>query len=151
MLTTDFANRSSKLKASHAILDGKLHGSGMSHTTTASPKPFFRAPWRVDDGVVGRRNAGWTTSKSGHPCPCQNCSPGPPAEKCERGSLLNRPSCSPDDTIGQVTELNWTEYYSAISKCLVIVLLGWCSWLKEPLFWGVYSRKARICHNRSSY
>ena len=106
MLTTDFANRSSKLKASQAILDGKLHGSGMSHTTTASPKPFFRAPWRVDDGVVGRRNAGWTTSKSGHPCPCQNCSPGPPAEKTSRGSLLNRPSCPSDDPVSQVAKLN---------------------------------------------
>ena len=55
------------------LRDGNLHGSGMSHATTASPKPSFRAPWRVGDAVVGRGNAGWTTSKSGHPCPCQNC------------------------------------------------------------------------------
>ena len=27
---------------------------------------------RVGNAVVGRENAGWTTSKSGHPCPCQN-------------------------------------------------------------------------------
>ena len=60
--------------------DGDLHGSGMSHATTASPKPSFRAPWRVGDAVVGRRNAGWTTSKSGPPCLGQNCSQGPPAE-----------------------------------------------------------------------
>ena len=32
--------------------DGKLHGSGMSHATKASPKPSFRAPWRVGDAVV---------------------------------------------------------------------------------------------------
>ena len=25
--------------------DGNVHGSGMSHATTASPKPSFRAPW----------------------------------------------------------------------------------------------------------
>ena len=39
--------------------DGNLHGSGMSHatTTTASPKPSFRYPWRVGDAVVGGRNA----------------------------------------------------------------------------------------------
>ena len=38
-------------------------------------------------------NAGWTMSKSGYPCPCQNCSYWPPAEKTARGSLLNLPSC----------------------------------------------------------
>ena len=43
--------------------------------------------------IVSRGNAGWTTSKSGHSCPCRNCSQGPPVEKTERGSLLNRPSC----------------------------------------------------------
>ena len=43
--------------------DGNLHGSGMSHTTTASPKPSFRAPWSMGDTVVGRGNAGWTTQK----------------------------------------------------------------------------------------
>ena len=62
--------------------DGNLHGSGMSHATTASQKPSFRAPWRVDDAVVGRGNAGWTTSKSGR----QNCSQGPPVVRTGRGS-----------------------------------------------------------------
>ena len=32
-------------------------------------KTMVRAPWRVGDAVVGRGNAGWTTSKSGHPWP----------------------------------------------------------------------------------
>ena len=41
--------------------DGNLHGSGMSLATTASPKPSFRALWRVGDAVVGRRNGGRTT------------------------------------------------------------------------------------------
>ena len=31
--------------------------------------------------VWQRGNAGWTTSKSGRPCPCRNCSQGPSAEK----------------------------------------------------------------------
>ena len=57
------------------------------------------------DAVVGRGNAG-RTSKSGHICPCQSCSQEPPAEKTGRGALLNRPSCPPDDPIGQGTELN---------------------------------------------
>ena len=39
-------------------------------------------------------------------CSCKNCLQGPPAEKTGRGSLLNRPSCPPDDPIGQGTELN---------------------------------------------
>ena len=50
-------------------------------------------------------NAGWI-SKSGHLCPCQNCSQWPPVEKIGRGSLLNRPLCPPEDLIGQGTELN---------------------------------------------
>ena len=86
--------------------DGSLHGSGLSHATTACSKPSFEAPWRVVDAMVRRENAGRTTSKSGHLCPCQNFSQGPPAEETGRGSLLNRPSSPPDDPIGQGTELN---------------------------------------------
>ena len=47
-------------------------GMGMSHAMTTSPNPSSRTPWRVGDAAVGRGNAGWTTSKSGHPCPRQN-------------------------------------------------------------------------------
>ena len=89
--------------------DGNLHGSGMSHATTASPKPSSRTPWSVGEG-----NVGWTTSKSGHPCPCQNYSQGPPAEKTGRGSLVNRSSCPPippssSPTTRSVNGLNGTE------------------------------------------
>ena len=70
--------------------DGNLHGLGcMSNSTTASPKPSFRAPWKVGDTVVSRGNGGWTLSKSGHSCPCQNCSQWPPAEKTGRGSPVS--------------------------------------------------------------
>ena len=82
-----------------------LHGSGMS----PSPKSSFRVLWRVGDAVVGRRNAGGTTSKSGHSCQCQNCSQRSTAEKTGMWSLLYRPSCPPDDPVGQGAELNWTE------------------------------------------
>ena len=51
--------------------DGNFHGLCMSHATTSSPKPSFRTPWRVGDTVDGRGNPGWTTSKTGHPYPCQ--------------------------------------------------------------------------------
>ena len=47
--------------------------------------------------IVSRGNAGWTTSKIGHTCPCQDCSQGPPPEKVGRGSLL---ICPPDDPVG---------------------------------------------------
>ena len=50
------------------------------HVTT-SPKSFFRVLWRVGEAVVGRGNAGWKTSKSGHPCPCPIRSWWPPARK----------------------------------------------------------------------
>ena len=56
-----------------------LHGSGISQATTASPKPSFRAPWRVGNSVVGRGKAGRATLKSGHSCPCQSGSQGPSA------------------------------------------------------------------------
>ena len=29
-----------------------MRGSGMSHAMTASPKPSFRAPWRVGNAVI---------------------------------------------------------------------------------------------------
>ena len=68
-------------------------GIGLSHPSPFSllvvattcgipPSPFSPAVLasacgipsrRVGDDVVGRGRAGWTTSKSGHPCPCQNC------------------------------------------------------------------------------
>ena len=89
--------------------DRNLHGSGMSHATKASPKLSLRAPWRVGNTVASGENAGWTSSKSGQPCPCQKCSRGPPAERTGKGSVLNRPACPPDDPIGQGTEVDWTE------------------------------------------
>ena len=78
---------------------------------TAFPKPFIRAPWRAGDLMVSRGNAGWTTPKSGHPCPCQNCCQGPPTEKAGRGSLRNRPLCPPKTYwVKGLNRLNWTEH-----------------------------------------
>ena len=89
------------------FLVGPQHGSDMSHAATASPKPSVRARWRVGDALVGRGHARWTTSKSGHLCPCQDCSQQPPAEKTGRGSLLNRLPCPhPSPTFQSVKELN---------------------------------------------
>ena len=87
--------------------DRNLHGLGMSHAMTASPKPSFKASRRVGDAVVSKGNAGWTTSKSRNICLCQNCLQGPPTEKTGMWSLLNHPSCPPYDPISQGTELNW--------------------------------------------
>ena len=89
--------------------DGCSHSSGVSYAMTASPEPSSRTPWRVSDTVVGRGNAGWTKSKSEHPCPCQNSSKWPPAEKIGKGSLLDHLSCPPPhDPIAQGTELSST-------------------------------------------
>ena len=90
-----------------STLSNKL--SRLSHSMTASPKPSFRAPGRVDEAVVDRRNVGWTTSKSWHPCPCLNCSQGPPAKKRLVEDLCwIVPRCLLDDPIGQGTEMIWT-------------------------------------------
>ena len=67
-----------------------------------------QCPLEASDAVVRRGDAVWTTLKAGHLCPCQNCSQWPPGEKTGRGSMPNRPSCPPDDPIGQGAELNWT-------------------------------------------
>ena len=74
---------------------------------TASPTSSFSAPWRVGDAVVDRGNAGWITSKSGHPCPCQNCSKGPPAEKTGKYLCWIAPHVPP--TTQSVKGLNGTE------------------------------------------
>lgn len=84
--------------------DGNLPGSGMLPATKASPKPSLRASWRTGDAVIGKGNAEWTGSKSERPCSCQNQSQGLPV-KTGKGYLLHRPSCSPDDPIGQGNEL----------------------------------------------
>ena len=60
----------------------------------------LRAPWRVDDVVVGRGNDGWTKSRSGHLCLCQTCPRWRPSDKTGRGSSI----MSPDDPTGQGTE-----------------------------------------------
>ena len=105
---TGYGARSASLWAHRSFLwllsrDRNLHGSGM---VTASPKPSFRALWRVGNTMVGRGNVGWTTSKSGYSCPYWNFLHRPPAEKPGRGSLLNCLSCPPDNPVGQGTELS---------------------------------------------
>ena len=48
----------------------------MSSAPTASPKPSFRASWRVSKTVVSRRNAEWTTSKKDIPLHASNAADG---------------------------------------------------------------------------
>ena len=118
--------------------DGNLHGSGMSHATIASPKRSIRASWRMGDAVVGRENAGWAKSKNGHISLCQNWSQGPPVEKTGRGTLLNRPSCHPDDTVGEGVELNWN---TSLFGCPVLYPVLYCIGLTSsvrPAYSGFY-------------
>ena len=103
--------------------DGNGRSSGMSEVTTASPKPSFRARWRVatpwsTQEMLGGQHQIVDTlahpcpSKSGHPCtslPMPELLTGASCRKSGRGSLLNRPSCPLDDPIGQGTEANWTD------------------------------------------
>ena len=87
--TTGYGARSTPLLVHRNLFwqlwrDGNVRGSGMSHATTDSPKPFFKATWSVVDAVVGRGITGWTTSKSGYPCQCQKCSQGSSAEQKQK-------------------------------------------------------------------
>ena len=72
-----------------------------------SLKPSFRVSWRVDDTVVGRGNAGWTSSKSGRPCPCQNGSQWPHTEVWKRISA----EWYVPLTTQLVKGLNWTTHW----------------------------------------
>ena len=84
-------------------------------------KPSFRAFWRVADAVAGTGNAGWTASKSGHPCPCQNCSQWPPAEKKKK--KLEKDLCWIVPHVPPTTQsskgLNWTEYVALTESMIV--------------------------------
>ena len=89
------------------LVTSSFHGSGESHATIASPEPSFRVPWGVGDAVASRRKC-WVDNNQrvDMAAPCHNCLLRPIAYKTGRGSLLNRPSYTPDDPIGQRTELN---------------------------------------------
>ena len=111
--------------------DGKLHGSDMSHATTASPKPSLRVPWRVGDAMVGRGNAGWTTWESGHFCPCQNCSQGPPYRKDWKRISAESPLMSPW-RCKRSRDWKWTELCQMNGHCkrlrFLLVCPLWSVW-----------------------
>ena len=50
--------------------------AGFEHVThhDSLSKTILQGTCSVGDTIVCRGNAGWTTSKSGHPSACQNCS-----------------------------------------------------------------------------
>ena len=92
--------------------DRKLHGLHVTRHNNFS-KTVLQSTLEGGRTVVSSGNAGWTTSKSGHPCLCQNYSQGPPAEKTGRGSLLNHLSCPPIRWPNQSRD--WTELTLSIS------------------------------------
>ena len=62
--------------------DESLHGSSMLDAMTASPKPSFRAPWRMGDAVVGREKCWMDNIKEWNSLPMPE--------------LLTRASCRKD-------------------------------------------------------
>ena len=78
------------------------------HAIPASPKPSCRAPWRAGDAVVGKRNAGWTTSKSEHPYPRQSCSQWPPTKRLDEDLRCPIPIPTPMTLSVRGTELSLT-------------------------------------------
>ena len=86
--------------------DGNLHGSGMSHATTASPKPSFRAPW----WCRGRQTKCWMDN-------IEERTSLPRARTAHKGLLqerLDEDLCwmvlHVPPKIQSVTGLNWAEY-----------------------------------------
>ena len=88
----------------------------MWHATTASPKQLFRTPGRMGDTVVSRgKMLDGQHQKVDISAHTRIAHKGLLQKKTGRGSLLNRPSCSPDEPIGQGTELNFTALNKAPS------------------------------------
>ena len=101
--------------------DGNLHSSGMSHSTTASPKPSFKAPWRVGDSVVGRGNAGWT-SRADIPAHTRTAHKGLLQKRLEEDLCWIVPHV-PTTTHQSVKGLNWTE----LNCWPTVVMAFWCA------------------------
>ena len=78
-----------------------------THCSAAATKKLPSG--RVGDAVVSRGNAGWTTSKNGHPRTAQK---GLPQEKTGRGSLLNSTPLPP--MTQTVKGLNWRSKFTQI-------------------------------------
>ena len=68
-----------------------------------TPKPSFQAAWKVGHATIGSENAGWTTSKGGHPCNAGTAHNGFLQKRLEE-SLLNCLSCPTNDLINRGTE-----------------------------------------------
>ena len=105
----------------------EMHMVRACHTPQQPLQTSFKPPWSVGKAMVGR-DVGWSTSKSGHPCPYQNCTRWPPAEKTEGGSLLNRASRPSDDSIIRGTQANWL--------------------VERKWFWAVGRRRRGVSHLR---
>ena len=76
----------------------------MPHATTASPIPPFKATlgsgWQAKEILAGQRQ------RVDIPAHARTAHINFLQKRLEEGSLLNRPSCNPDDPIGKGTELN---------------------------------------------
>ena len=83
-------------------------------------KTILQSTLEVGHTMVGRGNAGWTTSKSA-------CLPIPElltktfCRKTGRGYLQNSPLCPPDNPVGQGTELNWIWSMIEASQGLLMI------------------------------
>ena len=90
------------------LRDRNLHGFGMSHATTASPKPFFGASLRVDDAMVGR-SAGWTQWEEWTSLPMPELLTMAFSRKDWKRIFSESSVKAPDDPVGQ-PELNWSDF-----------------------------------------
>ena len=86
----------------------------------------------LGEDVVGRGNAGWTTSKSGQAFPCQNCLQLPPAEKKKKKwtrifAELSRTSPRRPNRSRDWTELNYYHTFDVNPVTLYMVLNRSCT------------------------
>ena len=80
-----------------------------------TPKPSFQAAWKVGHATIGSENAGWTTSKGGHPCNAGTAHNGFLQKRLEEDLCSIVPHVSP--TTKSVIGLNWTELCGVKEDC----------------------------------
>ena len=130
------------------LRDGNLHGSGMSHTTTASPKPSFGASWWVGDSVIGRGNTGWTHQRVDIPAHARTAHKGLLQKRLEEDICWIIPHVP--STTHSVKGLNWTEL-TLDKTCLrrLILLLKLNGVFCQFSLWRWYTLTAGLHRSRN--
>ena len=100
----------------HLSRDGKSHGSGMSRTTTTSPKPSLRDPWRGGDAVVSRGTLDGQCQREDVPAHARTTHGGLQQKMLEEDTCWIVPRAPPPPTTQSVTGLDRVTFFGAFRE-----------------------------------